>query len=92
VAEKIHHRNHRGHHNHRDYHNHRDRHSQEGVLVRSLVRIAVKEDVELGKDEGEIRIANLVRHVWFLKDEAVLRERVRERMVVERAPERSGIK
>ena len=92
MAEQIHHHNHRGHRNHRDYHNHRDRHSQEGVLVRSLVRIAVKEDVKLGNDEGEIRIANLVRHVWFLKGEAVWRERVRERMVVERTPDGSRIK
>ena len=44
-------------------HNHHGRHNQKGVLVRILVHVAVEQNVDLGNDEGEIRIANLVRHV-----------------------------
>ena len=55
-------------------HNHRGHHNQEEVLVRNLVRIATGENFRLGRDKGEIRIANLIRHVlrviWFLKGEA----------------------
>ena len=64
VAERIHRRSHRDRRNHR--------HNWGEVLVRNLVRIAMEGSVGLGKDEGEIRIANLVSHICvrfsFLKD------------------------
>ena len=45
------------------HHNHLRCHNQEGALVRTLVRIAVEENVDLCGYEEEIRIANLVSHI-----------------------------
>lgn len=59
VAERIHRHNHLRHHN------------QEGALARSLVRsrvrIAMGENVDLCGYEEEIRIANLVSHITCVR-------------------------